>query len=231
MTLHRQLLTSKHQTIDITSDRQETIDHFNNGANFADVVLNQINTDRLYDRFFEGKTDAVVLDIGGNIGLFSLYVQDSVKQVIAVEPTPNHFAILSELTADYPTVTLVNRALHSSNEDIAFYISGHNSTMNSTVNQYGERVTVKGITLASLLEAYDLDSVDFVKCDIEGSEMAALTDETIGAVALKIKEWFIEVHATDRGLEENRRILAEVFKRQGYSVDDYRVDGLHVYKS
>jgi FkbM family methyltransferase len=237
MTLHRQLLTSKKNVIDIVSEDPKAEQHFANTANFADIVLNQINTDRFYDQIFEGEEDLTILDIGGNIGLFSLYAQDRAAKIYPVEPTPDHFHILQDLTKDYPNIHPLNLAAHNEDTTIDFYISEENSTMNSSVNKYGTKVEVKAKTIATIIKDLGLDHVDFVKCDIEGSEMNALTDETIGAVKDIIDCWFIEVHATDKSmpweqsLEQNRRTIAEIFKRQGYNVQDYRVDGLYIERA
>jgi hypothetical protein len=109
--------------------------------------------------------------------------------------------------------------------------------MNSSVNKYGTKVEVQARTLATLIKELDLEHVDFVKCDIEGSEMAALTDETVGAVKDIVDAWFIEVHATDDetlkgidSLRHNRGQLIEIFKRQGYAAQILREDSLYIYK-
>ena len=236
MTLQRQLLTSKGRIIDIVSDRSNTISHWANSSSCADIVLNQINQDRLYDPIFENEESLTILDIGGNVGLFSLYAQDRAKVIYSVEPTPDHFTILEELTANYPNIKRLPYALHNEDTTVDFYIHDGNTTMNSTVNKYGRKIEVPTRTLASLFAELGLDHVDFIKCDIEGSEMAAITDETVGAVADKVDCWFVEVHATDstvpweQSLEANRAHIAAIFRRQGYQVQNYRVDGLYVYK-
>jgi FkbM family methyltransferase len=233
MTLRRQLLTSKKSVIDIVSEDTKAEQHFTNKANFADVVLNQINTDRFYDQIFEGEEDLTILDIGGNVGLFSLYAQDRAKAIYPIEPTPDHFHILEDLTKEYNNIHPLQLAAHNEDTTIDFYISEENSTMNSSVNKYGKKVEVQAKTIASIIKDLELEHVDFIKCDIEGSEMNALTDETIGAVKDLVDCWFIEVHATDKSmsweqsLEQNRRTISAIFERAGYEVQDYRVDGIY----
>lgn len=229
MTLKRELLTSKQQTLSIETDNVSIIQHFNNQNNFADIVLRQLNTDRLYDDFFKDAEDLTVLDLGGNIGLFSLYLQDRASAIYSVEPTPTHFDILKELTQDYENIHPINVALHNQDGEIDFFISNDNSTMNSTVNQYGTQIKVKSLTLDSLLKELNLDYVDFAKCDIEGSEMIALTTETLAPVKEKIGTWFIEVHATNTDIFSNRDHIKQVFESVGYKVDYYRPDGLIAY--
>lgn len=239
MTLTRQLLTSNNAVIDIVSDNPLAEAHFANPANYADIVLHQINQDRFYDQIFDGEDELTVLDIGGNIGLFTLYAQDRSKVIYPIEPTPNHFQILKDLTKDYSNVHPLNLAVSNENGTIDFYINEENTTMNSLANKYGTKVEVQARTIKTIIDDLKLDHVDFVKCDIEGSEMVALTDETVGEVKDIVDCWFVEVHATEAStisaqwaaaLEKNRRILAAIFERQGYEVQDYRHDGLYISK-
>ena len=224
------LITSKQKVVSIKSENKELEAHFENPNNYADIVLNQINQDRFYDRYFEGKDNLTVIDFGANIGLFSLYVHDSAKVVYAVEPTPEHFNKLKETTKKYPNIHLVNAALSDKSENINFYVCPFNTTMNSLANRYGEPVQVKGVTIESLLTDLNLDHVDFVKCDIEGSEMIAITEETIAPVKDKIDFWFLEIHATDLPLQINREKLCNVFRNQGYKIESLRGDVLLAYK-
>lgn len=243
MTLQRRLLTSKQNVIDIISDDNLAENHFSNPSNYADIVLNQINQDRFYDEIFDGEDDLTILDIGGNIGLFSLYAQDRAKAIYPVEPTPNHFHILKELTKDYPNIHPLNYAAGNKMEVIDFFINEENTTMNSLANKYGKKVEVQAKTIRDIIDELGLDHVDFVKCDIEGSEMVALTDETVAAVKDIVDVWFIEVHSTapadavgdpaviwHTSLNQNRKQLSDIFTRNGYTVSDYRHDGLYIYK-
>lgn len=239
MTLKRQMLTSSNKIIDIVSEDAKAIAHFDNQSNYADIVLNQINQDRFYDQIFEGEENLTVLDIGGNIGLFSLYAHDRCKEIYPIEPTPDHFHILKDLTAGYENIHPLNLAVSNENATIDFYINEDNTTMNSLANKYGTKVEVQAKTLRQIIDDLKLEHVDFVKCDIEGSEMVALTDETIGEVKDIVDCWFVEVHATEASvtseqwaanLEKNRRALAGIFERAGYEVQDYRHDGLFISK-
>lgn len=237
MNLERQILTSKKEIININTDDVLITDHFRNTNNYADIVLNQLNSDRFYDPIFENENDLVVLDIGANIGLFSLFAHDSCKNIYSIEPTPAHYRILQEMTSNYANIHPINVAVHNSNQNIDFFISHENSTMNSSVNQYGTKIQVEAMTLKSLIDRLELDHVDFIKCDIEGSEMVALTENTIGEVKDIVDSWFLEVHATDNellkgidSLRANKAKLKNIFESQGYGVQELREDALYVYK-
>lgn len=228
MTLQRKIRTAKNNFLEINTDDQDIINHFQNGHNFADVVLNQINNDTLYDRVLKDKDDLVILDIGANIGLFSLHAQQSAKNIYALEPTPSHFKKLKELTKEYSNIQPLEIALNDRDEEISFYMSDHNSTMNSSVNQYGRETKVQGRTLLSVIKELGLSHVDFIKCDIEGSEMRALNEKSISEVKDLVDEWFVEAHATNLSTEMNRDILAGIFIRNNYDVEYYGSDTLYV---
>lgn len=236
MILQRSLLTSKGSILDISSDDKRIVEHFANKSSYADVVLNMFNNDRFYDQFFNGWENLTVLDIGANIGLFSLYIQDRAKVVYAIEPTPIHFDILCEMTKKYSNIKPLRMALHDKDEAVDFFISDENTTMNSTVNQYGKKISVAGATLPSLLKSLNIDKVDFVKCDIEGSEMMAITDQILDSVKSKIKVWSLEVHATSSfpsheiNLNQNRDKLAQMFANHGYKTHVHRYDCLYAYR-
>lgn len=236
MSLFRQLVTANKGVVTIDTNDQRVVNHFDNPSNYADVVLDMFNNDRFYDQFFKGWKDITVLDIGGNIGLFSLYIQDRAKVVYTLEPTPSHFSILQEMTKDYKNICPINVALHDKNEPISFYISDENSTMNSTVNHYGTKTIVQGRTLHNIISELGIDQVDFVKCDIEGSEMSALTNETIAAVRDLVKVWSIEVHATDPNLHPeislnlNRDRIMQLLRNNGYNAYRHRYDCVYAYK-
>jgi FkbM family methyltransferase len=236
MNLLRQLVTANKGVVTIDTDDQSVVNHFFNPNNYADVVLDMFNNDRFYDQFFQGWRDLKILDIGGNIGLFSLYAQDIASDIWTLEPTPTHFSILETLTKDYTNIHPLNIALHNRNETIDFYISDENSTMNSTVNQYGKKTPVAARTLKSIIDEISVDVVDFIKCDIEGSEMNALTDETIAEVADRIRVWSIEVHATDKSIHPevslniNRNKIMQILSNNGYNVYRHRYDCIYAYK-
>jgi FkbM family methyltransferase len=234
--IERLIKTSQQQDFVYQSSHTDIAAWFDNPENYTDVILKQINEDRMYDPIFAGRTDMTVLDLGANCGLFSLYAADSCKKLIAVEPTPKTFDVLQEIVKDHTNITPLQLAVGPHNEMISFFIN-ENSTTNSMLNRNGTETQVQCMTLETLFHMQGLDHVDFIKCDIEGSEMQALTDATLGPVADKVKFWFVEVHQTDvkenawpGNLGSNRQQLAELFQRHGYQTDLVIHDQLFAWK-
>ena len=228
--------TSQQQDFVYKSEQLNVTAWFDNPENYTDVILKQINEDRMYDPIFAGRTNMTVLDLGANCGLFSLYAADSCNKLIAVEPTPKTFDVLQEIVKDHKNITPLQLAIGPHNEMISFFIN-ENSTTNSMLNRNGTETKVQCMTLETLFYMQGLDHVDFIKCDIEGSEMQALTDATLGPIADKVKFWFVEVHQTDvkdhawpGNLGSNRQQLAELFQRHGYQTDLVIHDQLFAWK-
>ena len=71
--------------------------------------------------------NAIVLDIGGHIGTFSVWaVEQGAGKVVAYEPEPDNFRMLSLNTADMPVETR-NKAVTRDGRDVSLHVktSGH----------------------------------------------------------------------------------------------------------
>jgi len=231
MKLEKKLRTTNGSYVDINSDDDKIVSHFADPRNCADIIIRQINAENLYGRWFVPESTGLnILDCGGNVGLFSLHVVNCADKIVTVEPTPAHLYILGELVAPYKNIHIVEAALSPTDGDITFHFNTENTTMNSIANNYGVGgMLVAGKTLKTILDENKLNSVDFAKIDIEGSEMMALTKETIAAVGNRIRHWLIEVHATEgKTIEENREILSARFREVGHNTESIIHDQLYV---
>ena len=239
--MYMSIITSSGKSIKLNITDDEIDKHLNDEKTCAKIIIRQINTERIYDRFLKDKKDLVILDIGANVGLFTLYAKDSASRIVSVEPTPSHQRLFEKIAGKYENVELVKAALSNKDEDINFYICNSNSTCNSLMERDGDVVKVEGLTFESLLKKVNLEHVDFCKIDIEGSEMIAITEETLKPVYDKIDRMFIEVHSTECGpnlrwqdnLIDNRCKIEEVLKKVGYKYEilpSFFQDTLHVFK-
>lgn len=228
--------TSQQNDYFIRTDDVEVINWLNMVESCTDILLRQINNDRMYDPIFMNRNDMVLVDLGANTGLFSLYAQDSAKQIIAVEPAPLTYNILQKLTKDIPHITTIQAAIGPSNQSQTFFIN-ENPTTNSLLNRKGNPINVPGMTLEKLFDSYNLTNVDFCKCDIEGSEMVAITESLIDPIRDVVKFWFMEVHQTDvdnspwpGNLSQNRNTLASILRNMGYETELVINDQLYAWK-
>jgi FkbM family methyltransferase len=122
-----------------------------------------------------------VFDCGAHIGVFSRYALNrGASRVIAVEPDPVNIAVLEanfeqEIAAG--RVILVKAGVWDRKDYLDLSESDDNSARNSFVHEVQNSHKVPRILVLPLDEIttqLQLDRVDFIKMDIEGSEHRAL---------------------------------------------------------
>lgn len=191
--------------------------YMNDPASCVDFIIKQMP---IYDKYLGDRTDMVILDIGANIGLTALAFVDSASRIVSVEAAPKQILLFKEHCAGEPKIELVEAALSNVNGETTFYIN--ENTTNSLYEHEGFKhaVTVKTFSLKGVLDAYNLEKVDFCKMDIEGSEMVAVTVDTLSEVFDRIDVIFMEIHANEQPwktqLVKNLNIIRDVAHKVGY---------------
>ncbi|MFH1227188.1 MAG: FkbM family methyltransferase [Planctomycetota bacterium] len=130
------------------------------------------------------KKGDVVLDIGANIGyytlLFARLVGDEGK-VYAFEPEPDNFELLKKNIEinKYENVVLIPKAVSDKVGKIRLYLSGNNKGDNRIFDSQDNRlyIDVEMTTLNDYFRDYK-GKVDFVKMDIQGAEGRAVRGMT-----------------------------------------------------
>jgi len=211
-------------------DSDDLKNHFSDRKNCTLEILHQFNDLNYYDNFIS-KDDNIILDIGGNIGLFSIHVSPYAKKIITLEPTPSHFKLLTKITAKFNNIIPMNIALSNKSGTERFFTCQTNSTMNSLINRGHVYFDVESISLKDLIIKNDLNKIDFIKLDIEGSEVIALNEEVIAFISDKVKKILIETHDVGDGLGYgHRERFGEMFKNNGYKINYFGPDGVFAYK-
>lgn len=136
--------------------------------------------------------DQVVLDLGANVGYFTLYaIEHGAKKVISVEAQPTVFTGLLANTRPYSEKVLtINRAVYSSDNDPVYIENQH---VGSYVNTKEKGDLVSTISLATLCSLHP--DVSILKMDIEGSEYDSLLT-TDNAILQKFKIIYLELHGS-----------------------------------
>lgn len=138
-------------------------------------------------------TEPVILDLGANVGLFSVYVfsQFPLASVVSVEPSSITFDILVRNREMNPALQWQCRrgALHDRDGTVQFQNAATSTA--SRIDAGGDE-EVPAVTLSSLLATSALQSVDLVKLDVEGAEGRALQGGT--DVIDRVRNLLVEVH-------------------------------------
>lgn len=129
------------------------------------------------------KPNDVFVDIGANIGYFSLLIAHhlpSVK-VISFEPIADLYKKMNDNIAlnDIENIVTVNAAAGEVNEEKEIFVSEPDnlgmSSFQLPENYSGYKEKVKVVSIDEWFKGSGLTNIDIVKLDIEGSELAALT--------------------------------------------------------
>lgn len=171
------------------------------------------------------KRGEVFVDIGANIGFYTLVLSRNFRKVLAIEPNPQIFLVLLDnvKTIGVTNVKCLQKAISDQNGVSPLFLSlgpGSHSLLSTCVPEPGSKKSVKveTVTLETLLDNHE--TVDLVKLDVEGAEWKVLN----GAenVTDKIESWLVELHDTTRKSE-----LEQLLKSHGYNLE--WIDGNHVY--
>jgi FkbM family methyltransferase len=168
---------------------------------------------------------SVVIDLGANIGVFTIYATTTARsvRVYAYEPCPDFCAILKEnvrLNRRNETVHCFNLAVASEVGTRDLYMSGGEfffpTLIGATNHENQERVEVRCTTLAQIMESNHLEHVDLLKMDCEGAEYEILYS-TPCARLQRIGEIRMEYHNLDSG-ERHVDGLQRFFTKNGFTV-------------
>lgn len=203
---------------------------------YIDTVIDQINSGTYSNLFTHPNftsqplTDLVFLDIGSNLGLVSIYASPACKRIVAVEPAPNVFPILQELTRPFTNIQCKQWALDHTDGQRQIFVNDINFTASSTVNTYGKPEIATCLRLSTILSEMELDHVDVCKVDCEGAEGEALDYLQILNAKDIIKTYFIEMHNCPKtGWEHKLGTITGNLARCGYS--KMSIDGMAVTAS
>jgi FkbM family methyltransferase len=164
---------------------------------FIPYIYKEIYFDGVYADIFNTKTDMVVIDVGANIGVVTQYMRNFCSKLYAIEPSSEHYEALKKNKEfnEWDNVDLFNMAIAGKDGEVTMHKLSQNRTCNSYTNDYGqEKETVKAQTFETFFKENNIDSVDFVKFDVEGAEDDILRSDGFKNVAHKIKAIEIEFH-------------------------------------
>lgn len=139
--------------------------------------------------YVDVKPGDVVFDCGANIGLFSMLAAAKGARVYAFEPVPAVFQHLDKAKEIYPDIQLFDYALSDKTGIVKIALSNGTNTANSFVLPVSDMfIEVNTISIDEFVSRYQIESVDFIKADIEGAErfMLAGATETLKKFAPKL---------------------------------------------
>jgi FkbM family methyltransferase len=147
----------------------------------------------------------VVVDLGGNIGVFNRYAyHKGASKIISFEPDKRYFELLNLNKS--PNSILFNAAMSNKIGKIKLTESEHLGGSNILMgqNELSNQYEVETYCLNYLFETGIVEKIDFLKVDIEGAEkyvFQGISDENL----LKINKISMEYHHAALGRNEKER--------------------------
>ena len=120
-------------------------------------------------------TPGRVVDLGAHVGTFAAYAAALGHEVIAVDPSEQNIALLRETMKinAFDRVRAIHAAVSDAPGHVEFTEFGAYGVVATPLLQW-PTVRVRAVTVDELLADCGWPDADFVKMDVEGSEMAAL---------------------------------------------------------
>lgn len=172
----------------------------------------------------------VIVDIGANAGYFNIMLFSKVKDatVYAYEPIPVNYELFKtniSLNSGLSNhIHLYNKAVTGKPQDhVELFMehSAENSVIASVYSDFDQQnkysIKVPAISLEEIFKSNDLNRVDLLKVDCEGSEYPIIY-ETPAALWAKVNRLTIEVHNLDND-KRNADYLGKYLQQQGFDVD------------
>ena len=177
----------------------------------------------MYRKYAKG----IVLDIGANIGIHSVYLSRFAEKVYAFEPVPDTFERLKENIAlnKADNITALCTAVGEQNATATMQLFDKaNSSWNSFYKPNTSEAKpvstaeVPVITLDSFAEKEKIHEIGFIKIDVEGYELSVLkgAQQLLAQKRIKVLSFEItEMHGKDT------EGIFKLLRSYGYTIDDY----------
>lgn len=174
--------------------------------------------------------DDVVVDLGANIGMFSLFAANKVKKIYSVEPLPETYYNLTQNLKHFSNVETFNNAIFNKDGKIEFNkneVSGASSIFNKQQNF--ETVSVNAITFQDFISQNNIDRINYLKVDIEGAEFDLFENMDEKFLENNIDKIFMEVHIMNNF--DLNDILNKIGKYFHYTIESENIDrkGIKLY--
>ena len=158
--------------------------------------------------FFQDIKPSVILDIGANVGVYSLVASLVWPEasIIAYEPEPQNFKLLQQNVGHLPNVACHNTAVGPVAGRRKFYLSGISGMCHSL---FIRPLDNQGEIEVEVVAAKDLPPADLVKIDIEGPELQVLEAMNLD----QVKWLYVEFHREEDRLHLDHLLLDRFYLR------------------
>ena len=185
-------------------------------------ILEEIFTQRAYERFCEVKEGDVVLDVGASIGPFTYSILDkNPSKVICIEPSPDELQTLKNNTSG-GNVTIIEKAIGP--------VDGKIVLDDVFLSEGRQPIELDSIRFDTLIKENQIERINFLKTDCEGGEYDIFTPENIWWIKENVDfivgEWHLQLSGKDlvQKFREFRDTYLRLFpNHEVYSIDNHNI--------
>ena len=166
----------------------------------------------------------VVVEIGANIGEFTLVAAEMAKKVYAFEPDPKCIDCLILNVQSINNVSIIEYGLSDKNKNKVFYLSTEEADSSFIKPKtYTSTIEIKAIRLDTWMQEVGLEKIDFLKLEAEGAELEVLIG--LGEKITCVKKITVDGGPERRGKTTFNEVANYLTQRK-FQVN---VDGNHVF--
>lgn len=149
-------------------------DEFRFSGAHSNLVLDHINS-HLSDYAQYHEDAKVVLDVGASFGTFALMVSQLTPSatVYAFEPSYESFELLKTNVASVKNIHAINQAVGADERTVKFQFNADQPEWSQVTNS-GAGYDVEQTSLDTFVSENAITSIDLLKIDVEGYELAVL---------------------------------------------------------
>ncbi len=150
------------------------------------------NGDYTHNITYNLDENSVVIDLGGYTGVWAKQIIDKYNPYMyIIEPIPDFYNQMVSKFSNNNKVKLLNIGVGCENKNDVIFINGDATSSNLST---GRGINVKFNTIDTILDEYNLNSVDLIQINIEGDEYPLLEHMLETGSINKFKNIQIQFH-------------------------------------
>lgn len=172
----------------------------------------------------------VIIDVGAYIGTSSIYFAKKYPNAIiyAIEPEKNNYELLLKNIKGFGKIIPIKSAIWGSNQEREIFnrFTGHwGYTISETSNKNeSTKQFVKCLTISDIIGKYEINTIDILKLDVEGSEKSILDNsekwiDRVNIISAELHDSIIQ--GCDRAFYLATKDFS-LFEKKGEKITAYR---------
>lgn len=168
--------------------------------------------------------DDIVVEIGANVGEFTLMASGKAKIVFSFDPDPDCYYCLNENTRNLPNVEVIKAGASNETGTKVFYLSSEDADSSLIAPKtFSGKIVIDTVRLDIWMQTIGIEKIDFLKLEAEGAEIEVL--EGLGDKIDRVRKISVD-GGPERFGESTFNEVNLFLKERGFST---LVRGDHVY--